>query len=321
MRRRDPTPLHRFLSTLGSADLLVVCGQGSMGDATRAHAGTVLGTLELAMASGVPTAMMGQGMGPMEDSALRARAATVLPKVGLIALREGRRGTPLLQDLGVSPRRVLVTGDDALELALAGADSGPGWGLGVNVRISGNAGVAHDFLALLRPVVREESHRRAAPLIPVPIARGAAADATVLRELLGGDPEGSIDLDTPAKVVAQIGRCRVLLTGAYHAAVFALAQGVPVVALAETEYYRWKFEGLRDQFGPDCQIVALEEPDLPSRIRGALAEAWERAGTARDELRGTAAALAHQGRAAYQRLPELLPEAGVGSFAPERAAR
>ena len=46
------------------------------------------------------------------------------------------------------------------------------------------------------------------------------------------------------QVVRMAGRCRTVFTGSYHAAVFALAQGTPVVAIAASPYY---FQNATDQ--------------------------------------------------------------------------
>ena len=60
-------------------------------------------------------------------------------------------------------------------------------------------------------------------------------------------------------VFEQIGFCRVLITGSYHAGVFALAQGVPSICVAQSQYYVDKFVGLADQFGEGCRVIQLQE--------------------------------------------------------------
>jgi polysaccharide pyruvyl transferase WcaK-like protein len=54
----------------------------------------------------------------------------------------------------------------------------------------------------------------------------------------------------------------VVVAGSYHAAVFALSQGIPVVALVKSPYYVNKMVGLGDQFGAGCEIVRLDEGDV-----------------------------------------------------------
>jgi polysaccharide pyruvyl transferase WcaK-like protein len=130
------------------------------------------------------------------------------------------------------------------------------------------------------------------------------------------------DLATPAAVIGQIGRSRVLVTGAYHAAVFALAQGIPVVCLSDSEYYQWKFTGLRDLFGEGCEIVRVREPDLGARLGRAVSDLWDRATQLRGPLRRQAGAQMARGRAAYERLPDLVqPSSRLPLAAPPRAGR
>jgi polysaccharide pyruvyl transferase WcaK-like protein len=307
VRRRDRRQLEQFVDTFGRADLVLICGQGSMGDATAGHASSVLDILQLAAAAGTSTAMLGQGIGPMDDSELRRRAAEVLPGVGWIGLREGPRAAVLLGELGVPGDRLTVTGDDAIELAWTPDDPGPGGGLGVNVRVSGNAGVDRAMLGVLAAALRSEARSRGVPLVPAPIARGQAGDANVLREVLGEKADQVADLATPAAVIGQIGRSRVLVTGAYHAAVFALAQGIPVVCLSDSEYYQWKFTGLRDLFGEGCEIVSVRGGDLGPRLGRAVSDLWDRALHLRGPLRRQAASQVARGRAAYERLADLVP--------------
>ncbi len=299
----DSGAVWSFLDALESSDLILIAGQGSMGDATSAHARIVLATLGLAQQLGRPSAMVGQGIGPLRDPALAADAAAVLPAVGLIALREGRTGPALLSGLGVPRERIRLTGDDAIELAYGLAPPGLGQAIGLNLRVAGNAGVDGDVVEPLRRTVRELSRELGAELLPVPIARGQARDAEVLRSLLstvGAQSDGGVDLDSPAKVITQVGRCRIVVTGAYHAAVFALAQGIPVVFLAESEYYRTKYEGLADQFGQGCELVLLRGAELPARLRAAALTTWERAETYRPTLRRAAEEQVSRGRETYR---------------------
>ncbi len=67
-------------------------------------------------------------------------------------------------------------------------------------------------------------------MTPIPIAHhGGRMDVDTLRELLAGlgDTDGGASLETPQLVIERVGECRVVVTGSYHGAVFALAQGIP----------------------------------------------------------------------------------------------
>ena len=188
--------------------------------------------------------------------------AEVLPRLDLIGLRERRESARLLDAIGVRPERVIVTGDDAIEMASVAHRAEIGGAIGVNVRVAGYAGVTASAVDAIRPAVRCAAKRlgctagRGAdrPSQRLPRRRGDPAT------LLAGSadaPAPIVDLDTPAKAIAEVSRCRVVVTGSYHAAVFALAQGIPVVAIAATRYYLDKFAGLAELFGGGCTIVAI----------------------------------------------------------------
>ena len=112
-------------------------------------------------------------------------------------------------------------------------------------------------------------------------------------------------------LIEQTARCRVVVTGAYHAAVFALAQGIPVVCLSNSPYYQTKFEGLEDLFGRGCAIVGLSDPDLRGRLTIAIERAWDSAEAVRSPLLQSARSQIERSQTAYQRVKTLLQsEAG-----------
>src|SRR5207247_1445010 len=101
VRRTDTSSLDSFLDSLHRADLVIAAGGGYIADAFSTHALAVLDILATARRCGTPTAMLGQGLGPIQNRELRSRVRQVLPGVGLIGLREGRAGLPLLESLDV----------------------------------------------------------------------------------------------------------------------------------------------------------------------------------------------------------------------------
>ena len=50
---------------------------------------------------GRPTAMFGQGLGPLTHPLVRRQAGAVFPKLGALGVREGRIGPALARELGV----------------------------------------------------------------------------------------------------------------------------------------------------------------------------------------------------------------------------
>jgi colanic acid/amylovoran biosynthesis protein len=104
----------------------------------------------------------------------------------------------------------------------------------------------------------------------------------------------------------EVSRCRIVVTGSYHAGVFALSQGIPVVAVARSSYYAAKFGGLAAQFGTGCDVVLLTGEDTERRLGDAVVAAWDRAPAVREALLGAAEHQIRLSREAYSRLGDLV---------------
>jgi colanic acid/amylovoran biosynthesis protein len=311
LRGVDASDASAFLAAIHKADLMVVNGAGILTDAFLDNALGILATLGLAIRRGIPTAMFGQGIGPIGDPELRQRAKEVLPHVGLIGVREELQSLPLLESLGVLRSHVSVTGDDAVELGFRASRLVPARrpvpAIGVNLRVAPYADVSRELIGVLRTAFEAATRTHRARMLPVPIARhGGKMDIETLRELLPGSPDedGGASLDTPQRVIERIGECHMMVTGSYHGAVFALAQGIPVVALAKSPYYLSKMEGLAHQFGTGCEVVDLHgaPAELTARVQAAIDRAWRDAGRIRGQLRAAAVDQIERGRATYRRL-------------------
>lgn len=311
-RRGAGVVFDRFLEQTRKSTAVVATGGGYITDAFEGHAVGLLETLDAVLRQGKPVALFGQGIGPIASPRLRKVAAAVLPRVNLVALREGRRGPALLRDLGVPENRVVVTGDDAIELAANSGDSRMRDAIGFNLRIAEYSGVGDDEAATILGIVNELVHKHGSPVVPVPISwhDGDSDVATLERAMRLSDAERAIleAADTPEAVVKQVGRCRIVVTGSYHAGVFALSQGIPVVGIAKSAYYEDKFLGLREQFGTGCDAVLLDAPDWKGTLKQKLEQAWENADEQRPLLREAAARQISASRAAYDRFVQLVGE-------------
>jgi polysaccharide pyruvyl transferase WcaK-like protein len=300
---------NHFMEALDDADLLAVCGSGGFADSCQKWNLFVLGTMEAAIQRGIKVVMFGQGMGPLSDPIVLSRAKEILPEVALITLRGGRGGLELLESMGVSSSRVLTTGDEAVELAYIARTKEPGIAVGINLRVAPYAGVNVSVVGQVRSVLQEFARLKQVPLLPIPIAsHDYANDHQAIRHLLAGfddDSDGGISLTSPHMLIKQAARCRVVVTGAYHAAVFALAQGIPVVCLSNSSYYLAKFQGLEDLFGVGCAIVTLSEPHLPQRLMTAIEEMWNAADSVRSALLHSALRQIEARRDAYQLITNL----------------
>jgi colanic acid/amylovoran biosynthesis protein len=257
--------------------------------------------------------MFGQGVGPFTDERMRTVARRVLPKVELIGLREERTGRPELRAVGVEDQRMVTTGDDSIELVLKCAPkSRNGQGIGVSIRVARYSGVTEEALAAIGSALRRAATRHRTELIPIPISTYfKERDASVIAKLIEIDETAIPRFDSPAGVIEQVGHCRVVVTGSYHGGVFALAQGIPAIGLAGSEYYVAKFNGLAEQFGGGCEIVGLHEPRLEVRLEAAIEEGWRSKPTLGPQLVRAAERQVALGQGAYRDLHRITAARGV----------
>jgi polysaccharide pyruvyl transferase WcaK-like protein len=308
-RSEDAEAVAVFTRALQNADLLLVCGAGGFYDGCRAWNLEMLDLLEAAIQRKTPVVMLGQGFGPISDPVVLKRAAKVLPLLDFITLRGGRGSFASLRSLGVPESKVLTTGDEALELAYELRSEEPGRGLGIGLRFAASATTNDNDIERMRPLLQDFARRHNVSLLPLPIAMqvNTRDDLAIKQLLIGFDEEsdGGKTLDSPLKVIKQAALCRVVVTGAYHSAVFALAQGIPVIGLAKSAYFSGKLLGLEDQFGEGCETILLNEQGWPERLNSAIERAWQNA----DELRGTLQAAALRQieltRSSYERVKHL----------------
>jgi colanic acid/amylovoran biosynthesis protein len=171
-----------------------------------------------------------------------------------------------------------------------------------------SSGVDESIIDLLRPVLAEFARARNCALLPVPIALQQRVDEQYILRLLDAiadcRSERSATFDTPETVIRQVGRCRIVVTCAYHAAVFALAQGIPAVCLYGSEYFRYKFEGLASMFPEGCRLVSLAERSVPDIIRAHLNDLYDGASAVRAQMLTRARGQITASRAAYREVFE-----------------
>jgi colanic acid/amylovoran biosynthesis protein len=291
-----------------SVSAFVVAGMGGLTGAFPRYAATVLDTLSLAQQCGVPTFLVGQGLGPF-DSELEEHTRRVLRGVDYIALREGRHGPALLRKWGLGKEQWTVTGDDAVELALQNRDNSLGQAIGFNIRVSEYSGVSNDRATDLRTPLQDVAAALNAPFQVIAISQVPEEDdASRAEALIAGYPVQSPRKvpDEPIRVIHQIRHCRIVITGSYHAGVFALAQGIPVVGLFANDYYQWKFEGLAHQFGDGCRVLRLGTSDFCRELQRITRHFWFNASCLRAELLECAERQQQAGTAAYAHISSLL---------------
>ena len=308
-RPKDAEAITAFLGALDKADLVVLCGAGGFYDGCRDWSMEILDLLEAAVQRKKRTVMLGQGFGPLSDPVVAKRAAKIFPLLDFITLRGGRGSLSLLRSLGVPESKVQTTGDEALEMAFEARSEKPGCGLGIGFRFGASATVNDDELERMRPILQNFARQHNVPLVPLPIAIQVYTrdDLAIKRVLMGFDDEsdGGKTLDTPLKVIKQAAQCRVVITGAYHAAVFALGQGIPVVGIAKSPYFAGKMLGLEDQFGEGFQTILLSEQGWPERLHDSIQRLWTNADALRTTLQAATLRQIELTRRSYQELRDI----------------
>jgi len=302
----DVSKVRGFPDFLKSCDLVVASGAGHITTSFGQHSTLVLNTMEMAMRHGIPTAIFGQGFGPIEDVCLRTRAAKVLPRVRLICIRETITSQPLLAELDVPRERVVVTGDDSIDTVYSHRSPRLGNAIGVNLRMARYSDIPSEMLSALRRPLQATAREVGAPLVQVPISRHPEEDdSAVCRYLCEGYEsvaEPVHDLTLVEGMIEEIGRCRLIVTTSYHGGVFALAQGIPVVAWLKSKYFAAKLYGLANQFGVGCDVVTLDDGNVEERLRSAILTAWSSAEQTRPRLLDAARSQLATSKAAYEML-------------------
>jgi colanic acid/amylovoran biosynthesis protein len=317
--RKNPKEIKEieaFVEAILTSDLVVASGGGYITDLWGEWGHEVLNTLAFATKLGKPTAILGHGLGPIENPRFYRKAKFVLPCLSLISIREKKASLPLLDSMGVSSNRVITTGDDAIKLAYNARNPKLGNGIGINLRVANYSSISKEYLEIVRSTLHDIAKKKDLPLVSIPILRyhtdpNAESDITTIQQILAGFDnvfnQGN-NLDTPIKVIEQVGHCRIVITGSYHAGVFALAQGIPVVSLAKSPYYLDKFQGLADQFGVGCDVILLGDEDFAQKLTSSINQLWESAEILRLQLLEAAQHQIELGQTAYKRLYEIVQQ-------------
>ena len=304
-RATNVTPPRRFYDEVAGADAVVASGGGYLNDDYHEHAWKVLATLNLAQGMAKPTAMFGIGLGPVSRAELLWHGAAVLRRLELITLRESELSPVDAARLGISADRVLVTGDDAIAVARDQPLRQNRSAIGINVRLSHSSRVPAEALPVVRAALIDAARRHEAKLVALAISTVDSPNSDV--DAAGRIFGDAVDLTraramrSPQEAFAELARCKVVVTGAYHNAVFALAMGIPVVGLSSSAYYEAKLGGVARQFGVGMRVLSLDRPDLREALSAAIRDAWEQASVVEQQLREAGLRQADASDAAYQR--------------------
>lgn len=298
---------------MNEIDLFIAVGGHYLSDPVKNSALQTLERLEQASRRGIPTALVGQGMGPFEDQELLKKTKDVLPKVDLILVREKNFAPHFLESIGVSKNRILLTGDDAVEMAYqARSDLINRSNIGIGIRVASSSEVSIDHLQVIKPVLDMATTKYHAKFTPLPISDSvyeSETDEKAIQKLLAGHLSKNWHVRPyhfPIDIINLVSECRIVVTGAFHPAVFALAQGIPAVCLAKSAHYFNKLSGLADIFEKGCQVIMLDDKRVKEKLEGAIDYAWVHAEELRPQLLESARCQIEWGHAGYHRIFELV---------------
>jgi polysaccharide pyruvyl transferase WcaK-like protein len=305
----DIKKAYEYFNSVTSSDMVIATGGGYINDTFKWHTYPKLETIDLGVKFKKITALLGQGIGPVSDKRLDQQMRAVLPNVDLISLREKRTSLPILIKQGIPLSKIITTGDDAIEMAYRETPPVIGNLVGVNLRTATYAGIDAQITNDIKEILHVFTQRHKVKYIPIAISnhengedKEAIAKIIKTQEI---DFNALDMIDSPVKVIKCIGKCRIVLTGSYHAGVFALSQGIPVVGLAKSQYYKVKFQGLADQFNGGCITVLLDDPQRKEMLLNSLEKSWIQSHSMRSVLLDAAQKQIESGRLIYERLREL----------------
>ncbi len=314
---RHAAKVAAWLSAIDEADAVIATGGGYFTDAFTLQLDGILHTLRWAQVKGKPTAFMGQGLGPLESGYLRKQAASVLNAATIVTLREEPSARELAKVCELPFERWRVTGDDAfylLSTLMRGGKSGPmAWSkrsaIGINVRVAAYSNLGAAACQRLTRAIASIQKRFGCDWMPLPVDLCAETgdEVQVLRCMPANAVNRAYDKpDTPQDLWNLVQHCRLVITGSYHAAVFALSAGIPVIGLAANAYYQAKFAGLKEFFGDGVRIVASDREDLERELMTAVEWVWECAEPTRSGIANEAQKIADAVEAAYANLIETI---------------
>jgi polysaccharide pyruvyl transferase WcaK-like protein len=314
MSRSDSTSME----LLNGVDLYVAAGGQYLSDPCKDSAVQTLERMKHATQREIPVVLVGQGMGPFEDQDLLNRTKEVLPKVDLILVREKNFAPPFLESIGVARDRVILTGDDAIEMSYNARSAVEGGDIGIGIRMALSSGVKMDHILKIKPVLDMASAKYQAKFTPIPISDSvyeAMTDEQVILSLLDGQLKNWHEEPYlyPIDIIKQVSKCRIVVTGAYHPAVFALAQGIPAICLAKSPHYSNKLTGLSNIFGEGCEVIMLDDKHFAEKLSDSIDYAWTHAPELRLKLLESARCQVEWGRAGYDSIYGLVGAAKIKS--------
>jgi colanic acid/amylovoran biosynthesis protein len=302
---------NKFLNLIAESDIVIATGGGYVNDTFSEHASKLFDVLLLAQRYQKPTAMLGQGLGPLSDRNLVKKFKRVLVKLNHITLREGLLSPEILKELVISREKpsIIVTGDDAIEKSYSSRMENLGNKIGLNIRNASYATLPSGILEQIGMIIEDYllKKKTSYQFLPISLVPGEESDINALSKLMNMNVHDLYEIESSLSVttiIQRVSQCRVVITGSYHAALFALSQGVQVIGVTASKYYDSKFMGLLQQFEVGIQILYLK--DGVDKLSDFLDIAWSRADDQRPILIKNAKKQIYNGKDAYRQLKKLV---------------
>jgi colanic acid/amylovoran biosynthesis protein len=287
---RENEDLKFFCETLFTADTVIASGGCYLNDKNKEHAKRVLGLLNISRLLGKPVAMFGQSIGPIKDKILSDFARNILPKIDLITLRTKYNYNFLQKRFNLNKDKAIVTGDNAIKIALKAKARRNGNSIGFNLRLSDRSCISPDVIKILSETVSRSAEDFNTSIIPVPISfyeKFNDLENTVRAAKLNFNFKEH-ELHSPEQIIELVDKCKILVTSSYHAGVFALSRGIPVVAISQTDYYDEKFLGLSEMFPVGCVVLRGDDLNSSKKIYFAIKKSWNSTVSLKEKIIGYA---------------------------------
>ena len=254
---------HRFLEEVAAADVVLFSGSGLIADHLAHYLPTHLFEIYAAKKLGKPVAAINQTVA-VQDPLLSCIVRVIYHMVDVHAVREPISKKRLVElgidddDIMVVPDSAFGIADDVLQRISAPTPAGVSEKKTVAITVRGDRSVDIDAWAKLVDYMQNKHDRRV-----VFLHTCRAHDLHVFRKLRQRSGIEALDYDYDADEVCTLSaEFDFVVTDRYHAAIFAIMAGTPVVPVTSSTY---KLAGLFEYFEYPLAVQPIPEIDtLPS---------------------------------------------------------
>jgi polysaccharide pyruvyl transferase WcaK-like protein len=279
---RDGVPegIRASVEAIRSSDLLLYAGGGYL-NALRPIGVHNAELLALAAARlDVPWALFGHSVGPFREAAPSVRVRRLLEGATAVGIRESRSAW---EARSIAPRMVPdVTGDPSLLVpreAPGAKHRDPEW-IGVHARdfnFRNFPSIAGEPPLSLGDAITMIAGRLKAEVVYIETAATPAHDDRGINERLDAMVLPSVRRGPPVRYSpggVRLPPVSVVVAASYHVCLRALASGLPIIAVATSEYQRHKLRGLFELFERP-EWVWTPEAGVPELADRAVSAAWD----------------------------------------------